>query len=104
MSVEIKNLSQAQAKNARESRELFQARQAGGVGPQASKAQAPANSAGDTVTLTKTAKRLNDIQQKISAQPVVDAEKVERLRQSIAAGTYKIDVEKIAERLMNEEI
>ncbi len=103
MSVEIKNLSQAQAKNARESRELFQARQAGGVGPQASKAQAPA-SAGDTVTLTKTAKRLNDIQQKISAQPVVDAEKVERLRQAIAAGHYKIDAEKIAERLLSEEI
>lgn len=106
MSVEIKNLSHAQTQNTRDTRESQQTRNHAPLSPgtdSLNKASIGSGSGGDTVTLTSTAKRLSDLQQGIAAQPVVNEDKVAKIREALAEGRYKIDPERIAERLINFE-
>lgn len=55
---------------------------------------------GDTVELTGTSQKLAGLSKALASQPVVDQAKVEAVRQSLADGSYQIDAEKIAERLV----
>jgi negative regulator of flagellin synthesis FlgM len=57
----------------------------------------------DTVSLTDTAQTLRGIEQSLEKVPVVDAQRVEAIQQAISNGTYQVDSNRIAERLMGLE-
>lgn len=57
----------------------------------------------DTVSLTDTATNLQKINQEINALPVVDNQRVESIRQAIANGTYEVDAQRTAEKMIGFE-
>lgn len=64
-------------------------------------AQAPAS--GESVQLSKDARQLQTISEKIAQQPSVDSERVAHLKQAIADGSYQIDNERVASKLLDLE-
>jgi negative regulator of flagellin synthesis FlgM len=59
--------------------------------------------AADEVRITSTASRLASLGEQLRALPAVDAARVERISQSLAAGTYSISADKIAGGLLQSE-
>ncbi len=57
----------------------------------------------DRVDLTEAASRLHQIEQSLADIPVIDTGRVEAISQSIDEGTYTIDNEKIADRIIESE-
>jgi flagellar biosynthesis anti-sigma factor FlgM len=47
---------------------------------------------------------LSKLLSSVRASEQIDVPKVERLRESISAGTYKVDQEKVAEAMLREEV
>ncbi|TWI53558.1 FlgM family anti-sigma-28 factor [Pseudomonas duriflava] len=60
-------------------------------------------SVSDNVKLSNEAQVLQSAAEKLREQPVVDSERVNRLKQAIADGSYKIDNERVASKLLNFE-
>jgi negative regulator of flagellin synthesis FlgM len=58
-------------------------------------------SSGDHVTLTDSARSLQKLSDAIAAAPAVDHAKVAAVKSSIAAGTYRIDAQRVADKLLN---
>jgi len=63
-------------------------------------ASGPAAPAGDSVTLTDSAKTLQKLGEAIAASPVVDGNRVEAVKSQIAQNTYKVDSLKVAAKLL----
>jgi negative regulator of flagellin synthesis FlgM len=59
--------------------------------------------ADDTVELTDTASRLNQLTQDVAKVDGVDVERVEAIRQQISEGSYQVDADRIAEALVRLE-
>jgi negative regulator of flagellin synthesis FlgM len=57
----------------------------------------------DHVTLTDSARSMQKIEEAVAKTPVVNSAKVAAVKQSISAGTYKIDAGQIASKLLNYE-
>lgn len=57
----------------------------------------------DHVTLTDSARSMQKIEEAVAKTPVVNAAKVAAVKQSISAGTYKIDAGQIASKMLNYE-
>jgi len=53
----------------------------------------------DTVKLSGTAQTLQSQQSKINTLPDIDMDKVEQIKNAIAAGEYKIDTQKLANNM-----
>ena len=58
----------------------------------------------DTVVISDTAKRIQEAQSKIQAIPDVRAEKVAELKARIENGTYEINPDKIAAKMIRESL
>jgi negative regulator of flagellin synthesis FlgM len=58
----------------------------------------------DAVELTDAATRLKQAQAALASAEVVDTERVARVAQQLALGTYEIDAERIAEKLIEMEL
>lgn len=101
MSIDIKNLSQTQPRASGDGRAVSDGR--GTRGGDAGAATATSRSTGDQVTLTDTARRLSDLTQTASAQPAVDSQRVSEIRQAIADGSYQVNAERVADKLMQTE-
>jgi negative regulator of flagellin synthesis FlgM len=56
--------------------------------------------ADDTVKLSGAAQSMQSHQSKINSMPDMDMEKVEQIKQAIAAGQYKVDSEKLATNMV----
>jgi len=56
--------------------------------------------ASDSVNLTDTATRLQQLDELLASTPEIDRARVDQLRQSIADGKYKIDTVHIADKLI----
>jgi negative regulator of flagellin synthesis FlgM len=69
----------------------------------AATANTPAAGANEEVQITSTAAQLASLGQKLSSQPAVDHNRVARLTQALADGSYKISPEKIASGLMQSD-
>jgi negative regulator of flagellin synthesis FlgM len=69
----------------------------------ASPATGGGNSATDSVQITDTASHLVTAEQALSDVPVVNQDRVARVSDSLAAGTYKISPERIANQLLQFE-
>ena len=57
----------------------------------------------DSLKFTETAQDLKQALAKLESVPVVNAERVKEARDAISAGTYTIDAEKIAEKMIQIE-
>jgi negative regulator of flagellin synthesis FlgM len=60
-------------------------------------------SAPDTVVLTDQGQRLEQLEKAVKAMPAVDQARVDAVKADIANGNYKIDVENIADILLQTE-
>jgi negative regulator of flagellin synthesis FlgM len=58
---------------------------------------------GDHVTLTDSARSLQKIEEAVARTPVVNHEKVAAVKQAISSGTYKIDANRVAGKLLKFE-
>jgi len=66
-------------------------------------ANAAAVKAGDTLTLTDSARSLQKIEETIAKTPVVNTAKVAQVKHSIQSGTYQVDSRRVADKLLNFE-
>ena len=60
-------------------------------------------SSNDKVTLTDTAAKLKALESDLTNQPVVDGSKVKNMQTSIQSGNYKMNPERIADKMINFE-
>lgn len=64
-----------------------------------SKSETP-SSAGDRVTLTNTASRLQNIEQQLSNASSIDNARVAEVQSAITSGDYAIDSDRIADKML----
>jgi len=74
-----------------------------GTGDPAAQKQAATGTTQDTVSLTGTAALLQRVDAELAAQPVVDMKRVDAIRQAIADGTFSIDPQRVADKMMQVE-
>lgn len=56
-----------------------------------------------SVSLSDQANQLGRLEKEIQAAPDIDRERISEIRQALSDGTYKIDVEAIANRLLDQD-
>jgi negative regulator of flagellin synthesis FlgM len=61
------------------------------------------SSTADTVSLSDNAVQLGKLDNSVIAAPVVDAQRVEQIKQAIENGTYEVNAEKVADKLTQFE-
>lgn len=70
----------------------------------ADRAQGDASTGGaDRVSLTGTARQLQALENQVANQPVVDSQRVDAVRQAVASGTFNVDAERIADKVIDLE-
>ena len=69
----------------------------------ASEQATTASKSGESVQLSREAQQLQKISEKLRDQPTVNKERVAQLKQAIAEGSYQIDSQQVASKLLNFE-
>lgn len=76
----------------------------GAAGPAAAGAAAGSGRmSDDSVALTGTASLLRNAASKLHGVPVVNGQRVEQLRNAIANGSYQVDAQRVADKLIGME-
>lgn len=55
---------------------------------------------GENVSLSNQAKNLKQLEQKLGDYPEMDDDRIEQIRSALESGTYKIDAEKLAQKML----
>ncbi len=58
---------------------------------------------GDSVNLTNTASMLKNMEATLSSVPVVDHQRVANIKQAISNGTFNVNPDRVASKMMNLE-
>ncbi len=99
MNIDIKNLPNASLNGSEESSQIRTGR-----GEPSRSQQRTGSSAGqDTISLTDTAARMRSLENTVASMPVVDSQRVAEIKQAIVEGTYEINPERIAEKMLDME-
>lgn len=61
------------------------------------------SSASDKVTFTSTALHLQELEKLVASQPVIDTQRVNEIRNSIENGSFSINPERIADKMISLE-
>jgi len=61
------------------------------------------SSTADTISLSDNARQLGKLDNTSIAAPVVDAKRVEQIKQAIENGSYQVNADKVADKLMQFE-
>jgi len=61
------------------------------------------NSSSDRVSLTGEARQLQELEARLASEPVVDSQRVEAVRSAVENGTFTVNSERIAEKMMSLE-
>lgn len=67
----------------------------------AGKTAAPAASTGDSLTLTESSSRVRTLEAQLASVDVADAARVEAVKAAVANGTFAVDTEVVADRLID---
>ena len=65
------------------------------------KQSAPAAAGGDSLTLTESSTRIRALESQLASVDVADAGKVEAIKSALAGGTFAVDAEVVADRLID---
>jgi len=99
MAININNLQNSPQVKADKTDQLVQ-RQQGAVqqsaGNQAAQKQ-------DSVSITPQAQQFSKLQEKAANSSGIDQDKIDKIKQAIADGKYKVNVEQLAQRIMQFE-
>lgn len=99
MSVDLNGIGQGQVNTQRTTAEKPASTQ---NAKQAAPEQAKAQSArGENVNLSSQAKNLKQLEQKLGDYPEMDDDRIEQIRSALENGTYKIDAEKVAQKMLD---
>lgn len=101
MTVDFNGIGNSQVNNARTTTDKSAAnRPATPQAPaeQAAK-QAPA-ARGENVNLSKQAQEIRQMGEKLESAPEIDDSRVEQIRAALADGSYKVDAEKVAQKML----
>ena len=60
-------------------------------------------SGSDKVSLTGDASRLQELERQLQSQPVVDSQRVDAVRSAVENGTFEVNPERIADKMMSLE-
>lgn len=58
---------------------------------------------GDQVTLTTSARTIQKLEEAVSKTPVVNQEKVAAVKHAVSSGTYRVDANRVAGKLLKFE-
>jgi len=61
------------------------------------------STSGDSVQITDMAGRLRSLEQKLASQSEVDQSHVNEIRDAISRGEYKVDADRVADKMMDFE-
>lgn len=70
-------------------------------GKGAGKTTAPTTGSGDSLTLTESSTRIRSLESQLASIDVADAGKVESVKAALANGTFAVDAEVVADRLID---
>jgi negative regulator of flagellin synthesis FlgM len=66
------------------------------------KGPAPAPAAGDSLTLTESSTRVRALETQLASVDVTDAGKIESVKSALANGTFAVDAEVVADRMIDQ--
>jgi negative regulator of flagellin synthesis FlgM len=73
----------------------------GAKGKRAGKGAASAAASGDSLTLTESSTRVRALEAELASVEVADADKVDAVKAALADGSFAVDAEVVADRLID---
>lgn len=70
-------------------------------GKGAGKAAAPAAGGSDSLTLTESSARIRSLESQLASVDIADASKIEAVKSALANGSFTVDAEVVADRLID---
>ncbi|MDI9245271.1 flagellar biosynthesis anti-sigma factor FlgM [Marinobacter sp. CHS3-4] len=101
MSVDFNGIGPGQVNNQRPSADKASGSQAPNQtgAEQQAKSQAT-NARGENVNLSSQAKNLKQLEQQLGDYPEMDDDRIEQIRSALENGSYKVDAEKLAQKML----
>lgn len=100
MSVDFNGIGSGQVNNQRPSADKASGSEAPKqTGAEQAKSQTT-NARGENVNLSSQAKNLKQLEQKLGEYPEMDDDRIEQIRTALENGAYKVDAEKLAQKML----